>query len=129
MFDPEVELGDVLWRTLDVANGDGAHLSSILAQMPKLRIVEIFRAYLLARTELVDRLFVTVRHGGASEDALDDFADSIVSMGRRAYIATYRGDEPVPPKSAWRMMTGLIHVFGDVFFDNFGEDIYDYLED
>lgn len=129
MFDPEVELHDTLWDVVGASGGDAALLTEVLGGISKGHVIDVFRQYVLARTELVDRLNVAGRAQGASEDALDDFADAIVSAGRDVYLRIYRGEEAVPDKRKWHKMRGLIHVFGDVFFDMFDEDIYEYLDD
>jgi len=129
MFDPDSEIDDMLWDTIGAASGDEAAFLDALNQMGKEGVLRVFQAYVLARTELVDRLVATERAPGASEDTMDDLADSMVCQGRLVYLDVFRGDADLPHRDRWHQLPGLIHVLGDVFYDRFDEDIYDHLED
>lgn len=125
-FDPARDIDQAFWDFIDRIGGDEDQLQAALMTMEKAEIVRHFDTYKDAQTEFAFKVSQTV--SDASEDVLDDLADSVVALGRRQYIQLYSGQVELPPRDRWEGMRRLIHVFDSVYYDRFNEVIWDEID-
>ncbi|WP_417395681.1 hypothetical protein [Gimesia chilikensis] len=125
-FNPTTEIDPSFWDFIDRVGGDADRLYAALMTMEKDEIVRQYAAYKEAQTELVYKVSKLV--SDASEDVLDDLADSIVASGQQQYLRIYYGDTELPPRDRWDSLRGLIHVFDSVYYDRFDEEIADEID-
>ena len=107
-FNLTTEIDPSFWGFIDRVGGVADRLYAALMTMEKDEIVRQYAAYKEAQTELVYKLSKLV--SDASEDVLDDLADSIVASGQQQYLRIYYGDIELPPRDGWDSLRGLIHV-------------------
>jgi hypothetical protein len=125
-FDPEtIHAG--LWTLVESTSSDD-EVAEALATLPKKKFVALFKAYIEARTELVDTLQGEPWRVAASEDTLDDLAEGIICLGRKAYLDVYRGETPPPPRETWEELRTLA-AFAEVYEERFDGDVFDELDD
>jgi len=128
-YHPEDELPESFWQIIETF-GDGKEAFRLrLKALEKERLIEMFKYFVLARTEMADVMSSRPEGSGASEDTLDDFADAIVAQGRDTYLETYYEKRPVPNRGKWEELETVGHLFTDTFYDNFGENIYNYIDE
>lgn len=127
-YHPESEIPKAFWDSIqNVENGKDS-LRILLQALNKHSLIDLFRHFVTARTELADAISLRPEAVGASEDTLDDLADSIIAQGPESYLAAYHGTRPLPEMRSWGKARTIAHLFTDVFDQNFGENIYDYIE-
>lgn len=127
-FDFENDIPSELWDLVDEAGGDPKLLRDCLQTLPRALFVRIFEGFVEAKVELVDRLVTSKRAGGASEDTLDDLADSLVFSGKKAYAEAFAGRSDLPARDGWHKLPGATSVFCEVFTARFAADIFDELD-
>lgn len=127
-FDLQKHIPSELWDLFDETGGDEGALGDRLRELPRALFVQIFEGLVEARVELVDRLVSSGRVKGASEDTLDDLADSLAFSGKRIYEAALVGTSELPAEEGWHKLPGATSVFCRVFWERFGADIYDELD-
>ncbi len=127
-FDPENEIPSELWQLIESGGGDPAALRRALDARDMPHTVEMFRAFTLARTELVD---VVMSRGralealGASEDDVEDWADDVIASGRDTYLETYSSPSMVEAVGHGR----LFGVFLSSYEARGGSDLLDQLDE
>jgi hypothetical protein len=127
-FVPERDLPDELWEFLaDHPTDEG--VSEALEELEAEEIVELFRAYIQARSEFVQELSGTNRADGASEDTLDDLAEELIRRGKDSYLDTYHGRKDLPPREQWDGFSGLVHLFVDFYSEHFEGELFDEIEE
>lgn len=127
-FDIDRDVPEKMWAVLRRSAGDSEKLRAQLESVSREEFVAIFRAFLEAKTEMVDRLGTFGYVADASEDTLDELADSLLTLGKDVFKGVFEGETPLPPRRDWHRLPGLSSVFGDVFDERFGADIYEDLE-
>jgi hypothetical protein len=127
-YDPETEIPKPFWDSIQKVENGKESLRLHLEAVNKESLIDLFRHFVTARTELADAISLRPEAVGASEDALDDLADSIIAQGQESYLAAYHKTKPLPERRAWGKSITIAHLFCDVFDQNFGENIYDYIE-
>jgi hypothetical protein len=125
-FDPET-IHASLWALVESTSSDD-EVAEALATLPRRKFVALFKAYIEARTELVDALQGEPWKIAASEDTLDDLAEVIICLGRKAYLDVYRGKTPPPPRETWEELR-TISVFAVVYDERFDGNVFDELDD
>lgn len=129
IFNIDRDIPAELWAVIGACAGDPMELRKELGKRTREEMLVLFRGFLEAKTEMADHLVVSGRVTDASEDTLDELADSLVASGKDTYIATYRGTMALPDRAEWHRLPRLTSVFGDVFEERFDADIYDEVED
>ena len=127
-FAPEKDIPEDFWRFIE-ANQTDDQVRASLAGMSKEEVVTLFKSCLEARTELAYQLAETGRSEDASEDALDDLSEGIISEGRRVYLDSYHGRTALPPHDEWERKRGLIHLFAAVYRQRYGGNVFDEVEE
>lgn len=125
-YQPERDIPSDFWESIAAVGASPDKLTALLACLDRDALLALFNTYLEARTELRDRLWEFPESADSSEDTVDDLADAIVTQGRECYLGVFYRRCPLPPEDEWEDMPLLLHVFSRVFYERFGESIYDY---
>lgn len=101
-----------------------------LQTLAKHEVAILFRSFMQARSDLVHELGITGRAADASENALEELAETVLAQGREPYVSTFRDKRALPPRSDWgRNVFGIVGIFDEVYLKRFGLQIFDELED
>jgi len=101
-----------------------------LQTLARHEVAILFRTFMQARADLVHELGITGRAADASEDTLEDLAQTVLLQGREPYLSTFRGKRALPPRSDWGTnVFGVVGIFDEVYLKRFGLQIFDELED
>ncbi|QDT78566.1 hypothetical protein Mal35_20150 [Gimesia maris] len=125
-FNPLTDIDQSFWDIIGSVGADADRLYDALMTMEKDEIVRHCASYKDAQTEFAYKVSGIV--SDASEDVLDDLADSIVALGQQRYVQMYYGEAELPPRDSWASLGGLIHVFDSVYYDRFDEEIWDEID-
>ncbi|WP_171468905.1 DUF4240 domain-containing protein [Frigoriglobus tundricola] len=112
----------MFWSIIDESNGSKDKLKSILASEPRVIVIDFYKEFLKAISNLEEIMC----GGGASEDYREDVFTLIVSKGREYYDEIVKHPECVPgdidPNGPY-----FLNVAGDVLMERFGEEITEQL--
>lgn len=121
-LDPQTEVPQSFWAFIDQIQCDPTAMQNTLAEMDQDRLVLNFLVYVQLRADLADAI---VNLGGCSEDTAEDVADGIIASGRDAYVEASTVGLPSREKWAGIEGRGLLHIFDTVYYDRFGDAIWD----
>ena len=124
-FNPDKHIPDSFWSLIKEVNQSAHKLEEYLNQSSKENIVELFKIYVEAKVELVDILSERIE---ASEDVMDDLADSVVALGKNYYLDIYEGKRELPLRETWESLSLLSHVFDSVYHSRFNLEIWDEID-
>ena len=124
-FTPEDQIPERFWVAMQKVQPDANLFLDYLFGIERLHFIELFQWYLESKTELIDVLVTSLIHEGASEDAVEDLADALVSQGKDVYLNIFYGKRELPERRSWASLKGIGHQFATVYFERFGQNIYD----
>jgi hypothetical protein len=128
-FDLERDIPDELWALIETTGGDASILATELWALEREAIARLFNGFVGAKVEMAYCLSNSGRALDASEDTLDDLADSLIAAGKRVYDETYRGMCVLPDPVTWHELPGLTSTFVQVFTERFCTNIFDEIEE
>ena len=128
-YAPENDIPASFWQFIESTRGDPAALRLRLGTLDRTAIVDLFRTYVQSRADLVELFQERDDTGDHSEDALDDLADAILTMGRQAYLDAYYDRGELPDEDTWEELPTLLHVFSEVYYERFSGNIFDELDE
>jgi hypothetical protein len=127
-YAPENEIPSSFWQLIEAANRDPEKLRATLRTLDRAVIADVFKTYVYARADLRGVFEERDETQESTEDTLDDLADSIVAMGREAYLNAYYQRDDLPDDDTWESLPTFVHVFDQVFYERFGGNIFDEIE-
>ena len=118
-----------LWRLLVDAKSQD-ELMDALDKLPDEELRSACVEYFQARADLVFAIQESGRAGGASEDVLDDVAESVLRRGQHAYEAVVRGEGELPARLTWSALErdAFRGAFMNVWDRRFRDDLFDAVE-
>ena len=114
------------WELVERAGSTDQQWKSELAKLTKEEFLAFGNAWLQAQIELQGE-FEDLGYGDHSEDALEDLADGILAAGRQSYFDAYEGRREIDVEE--EQSNSKFHCLCEVFYDRFGENLYDHLSE
>jgi hypothetical protein len=128
-YAPENEIPATFWRFIESAGRDPDKLRAILRSLDRTEFASLFRTYANARADLVELFNEREETQDHSEDTLDDLADAILAMGKEAYLDAYYERADLPDEDTWEELPTFVHVFSNVYHEQFSANIFDEIDD